>query len=584
MDIKRVAILPFKNLGDPAYQYLAEGLTESAQSVLRAVSTYLVISKESIQQIKEQDIYEQLQVDVVLKGALAVKEEHIQLTISAFGQHGKQPLWEQILQSELREVLALGNRFVAFLQKQMETGSTKTLKGESKFPQNRQAYRAYLLGEHYLHKWTRAYTELAMAQFEKVIELEPDFIPGYLGYAKASIFLVGRGFKIAEKYYPEVMTMLDRMLLINATYGELYIYKGIIEFFYLLDWESAYRNIERGLKNFSEASEAYSQLSHFWYGMRRYDKAIEAIHIAMEYNPLSISLLNMKGDIQVSSKRYEEAIPTFKSILELQPKDLVALENLMYIYALKGDERMTRKYLHLMQKEGELSVVSFPRIGYVYGKFGKPEEWKTVISTLENLMEKEANAMHLNRLANVYAGLGKWEQVMNYVEKGFAHRTGILFILTDPGLEPIRKWKRFKKLEAEITFPKNLMEENSILIQSDLKKQVELNPERLLYAVSDQNYTTLVQYNNFRLEKTLMRLSIKRLYEQLPASYFFYCHRSYIVNKQLEFEISGNAKGYKLYSKTYDFEVPVSRAKIAEMKVHFELDKKRKWEEKPREN
>ncbi|MEL6276072.1 MAG: LytTR family DNA-binding domain-containing protein, partial [Bacteroidota bacterium] len=78
-------------------------------------------------------------------------------------------------------------------------------------------------------------------------------------------------------------------------------------------------------------------------------------------------------------------------------------------------------------------------------------------------------------------------------------------------------------------------------------------------------------FNYFRLERNLLRASITRLHEQLSTDQFFRCHRSYVVNCQQAFTISGNARGYTLTSKKHGFSIPVARSKIQKMKQVFGL-------------
>lgn len=571
MKQKRIAILPFKNKSDSSWDYIAQGLTDLAFNTLMQKSDYLVISKESIEHLMKDStitysgIYDKLNVDILLLADLEVKED-LQLKISAETENDVLPLWESFLKADLKNIVLFGNDLVDFLNKRFEIESTKKAVLNEKLPVNHQAYRTYLLGNHYLNRWNRGYTELALHQFEKVTEIEPDFIPAYLGIAKATVFLVSRGWRSAEKYYPEVTKMLERMIFLNPNFGELFIYKGIIEYFYLLDWKSAFENIEKGLKNYSEASESYAQLSLFWYGMREYDKSIESIHIAMEYNPISISLLNMLGDVQLSAERYEESIRTFQHILELQPNDKVAIENLMYIGALIENFAMAKKYLRLLTKDSDVSVVTHPRLAYVFPKLGMEQETNNVFNELNQLIKEDKNTNHYNRLANYYSALKDWDNVMICLEKTFALRTGIIFILTDPQLKPIRNWKRYRKLEQKIKLPTGIIESEKLTIKTELKTEVTINLKRLLYAESDGNYTTIVVYNNFRLENILLRMSIKSLMKQLPSIHFFQCHRSYIINKNLSLKSYGNARGYTLKSNKFGFEIPVSRTKISEMK------------------
>ena len=174
-------------------------------------------------------------------------------------------------------------------------------------------------------------------------------------------------------------------------------------------------------------------------------------------------------------------------------------------------------------------------------------------------------------MANYYAAIEDWDNAMNCIEKTFALRTGIIYVLTDPQFKPIRKWKRYQALEQKIKLPEfNESKLNEIKIKTALKTELSIYASQILYAKSEGNYCILFIFRNFRIEQMLLRISIKSLIDQLPQSAFFQCHRSFIVNKKVAFEIKGNARGYTLTSKKYGFEIPVSRSNISKMKSVFD--------------
>ena len=581
--MQRYAVLSFTNQAGPTWDYLATGLTDAAQQFLVAVPSLIVISRESVDALPTTaagplaDAFKRLSTDVVITGRLITKGTALRLQLEAFEPDDADPIWQHRLSTsgdepaalaeEMREVLS---RHLAFIPYSAPAAAASPEPAEGSphpapsLPRNHDAHRAYLLGNHYLHRWERGPAELALEQFDLAARLEPTFIPARLGRARAVTFLVGRGYRRAEIEYPRVLELLDRSIAFAPNYGDLYIARGIIEFFYLLDWDSAYRNLERGLTNLSEASEAYAQLSLFWYGMREYDRSLEALQVASEYNPLSISLLQMRGDVLLSAERYEESAAVFKSILDLRPGDKPALENLMYLAALRRNERRTRYYLRLLLAgtEFDTAAVTYPRLGYVYAHLGMEAATKRTLDLLHNLVATDPDNVQFGRLANVYAGLGDHPRLLDCAEQAFARRQGILFVLTDPQFRPVRTHERYRRLEAQVKIPDRLTGEHRLRIQSKLKAYVDVTPENLLCARAEGNYVTLVIYNNFRVEEKLLRMTMKRLTQQLPDPPFWRCHKSYVVNTGLEHSIVGNARRRYFVSGQFGFRVPVGRGEV----------------------
>jgi hypothetical protein len=99
-----------------------------------------------------------------------------------------------------------------------------------------------------------------------------------------------------------------------------------------------------------------------------------------------------------------------------------------------------------------------------------------------------------------------------------------------------------------------------ILIAENDKDKIELKPEELLYIESADNYSTITFYRNQKVNKQLLRGSLKRIESQIIFPFIVRCHRSYIVNLKQVNHIKGNAQGYRIDFK-YDLNdtVPVSR-------------------------
>lgn len=568
---RRVSVLPFLNSADRSWDYLAEGMTELCMKALADISDIDIVQSGKVLEGASYDeiakAIEILNVDLVVIGEVEVNDQ-LRLQLYAYEGGVQRPTWSNTLVADLKQILNFGEQLKDFIRSKFMASDPPTHKRitDKLLPLNKEAYRTYLLGNYYLNKWDPGYILLAHAQYEKVIELEPDFVPAYLGLAKSTVFKVSWGAVEGNLAYPHMLEMLDRMILINPAFGDLYIHKGIIQYFHLLDWESAFFNIEKGLPLAVDKVEGYTQLYLFYYGMREYDKAMEALHVAMEYDPLSIGLINMKGDLFITMERFELAEQVFKELLELQPGDKRTIENLMYVSALLKDVDKTRRYLYLLNKDEQASYFDYSRQSVAFSLLGKSKELEQMLEEFLLGIKDGAGINYYGRIALIYALKKEWGKVMDCLEKSIAGRAGVIFVLTEPIFKPVWNWERFKALSKDIKLPKNVGQESKVTIRTELKTSIDLNPTSLLYAKSEENYTTVFVYNNFRIEEVLLRISLKSLIGQLPKEMFFHCHRSYIVNRELHLKAFGNSRGYTLKSLEHGFEVPVSRPKIDEMR------------------
>ncbi len=91
----------------------------------------------------------------------------------------------------------------------------------------------------------------------------------------------------------------------------------------------------------------------------------------------------------------------------------------------------------------------------------------------------------------------------------------------------------------------------------------------LLYIQACENYVRIVQKNGNANAEVLLRSSLKNIERQLPASGFFRCHRSFIVNLANAASLEGNKRQSYLILKDRQFKIPVSRAVLEDLKNEF---------------
>ena len=95
---------------------------------------------------------------------------------------------------------------------------------------------------------------------------------------------------------------------------------------------------------------------------------------------------------------------------------------------------------------------------------------------------------------------------------------------------------------------------------------LKLRVEDFLFAKSDNNYTTFFFLENKKLEKRLLRITLKKVESQVAEhSEIIRCHRTYLVNKSKIRCTKGNARSLTIQLEGYEGAIPVSRKFPGEM-------------------
>lgn len=122
--------------------------------------------------------------------------------------------------------------------------------------------------------------------------------------------------------------------------------------------------------------------------------------------------------------------------------------------------------------------------------------------------------------------------------------------------------------DLQANFPKKEIHHEIVHLFSDNKNQdFQIPINDIFYIEAMQNYASVCFLKDGKIEKELLRNTIKNLEAQLDSTVLIRCHRSFIVNSDLIENVEGNAQGLKLSLKNLEeFEVPVSRKYIPTLK------------------
>lgn len=101
-----------------------------------------------------------------------------------------------------------------------------------------------------------------------------------------------------------------------------------------------------------------------------------------------------------------------------------------------------------------------------------------------------------------------------------------------------------------------------IALKSENKKiALQIDPINLFFAKSEGNYVEVFYYQNQKVQKQLIRNSLKAIEEQLSISDFFRCHNRFLINLLHIQKVEGNARNFEIVLENIEEKIPVSRSK-----------------------
>jgi TolB-like protein/tetratricopeptide (TPR) repeat protein len=455
--IRSIAVLPLRNLsGDPAQEYLADGITDALIGRLSGIHELRVVSHTSVMRFRNAqesvpEIARALSVDAVLEGSVIRDGSRIRVTAQLIRGATDGHLWSEDYDREMRDVLTLESEMAQLVAEKVEvtvTGEERQRLAAAR-PVAPEVYESYLKGKFVLDSGnSRAEMEQSIGYFEDAIHRDSTFAPGYLGVAEAYSVLgtVFAGMSPAETR-PKVLSFARQALMLDSNLVEAHV---ILANVLQQEWrwseaESEYKRALDLSPNDAVASSGFA----IWLSCQgRTDEAIIRIQRARALDPVAVS-----GDevswILFMAHRYDEAIRESRSALAVQPDDAGIFLGLGFSLVANGQ---ASDAIPVLEKAVSLSKGSPAATGVLIRAYAHAGRRGDALRLLAKLKERQrAGYIPAAAFVNAYLGLGDNERAFYWLEQAYREQSNILqFVKNHPYFDPIRSDPRFANLVRRV--------------------------------------------------------------------------------------------------------------------------------------
>jgi TolB-like protein/tetratricopeptide (TPR) repeat protein len=451
--IRSVAVLPLRNLsGDPAQEYLADGITDALIGRLSGIHDLRVISHTSVMRFRNPqesvpEIARVLGVDAVVEGSVIREGSRIRVTAQLIRGATDGHLWSASYDREMRDVLTLESEVARLVAEKVEVTVTgeerqRLAAARSIAPE---VYESYLKGRFALtHGNDKAEMEQSISYFEDAIHRDSTFASAYLGMAEAysDLGTVFAGVPPAETR-PKVISFARQALALDPNLAEAHvILANVLQREW--QWSDAESEYRRALELNPNDAFAHSGFASWLSCQGRTDEAVTWIQRARALDPVAISADDVSS-ILFLGRRYDEAIRESRSTLAIQPDNAFALMNLGF--SLVANDQAPDA-IPALEKAVSLSKGSPAVTGVLiraYAHAGRRSDALRLLSELKQ--RRKVGYIPAGAFVNAYLGLGENEQAFYWLEQAYREQSNILqFVKTHPYFDPIRSDPRFADL------------------------------------------------------------------------------------------------------------------------------------------
>ena len=455
--IRSLAVLPLRNLsGDPAQDYLADGMTEALIGRLAEIHNLRVVSHTSVMrfrnpQVSVPEIAKILGVDAVVEGSVLREGGRIRVTAQLIRGATDEHFWSQTYDRELRDVLTLESELAQAIAEKVEVTVTgpERQRLTSVRPVAPEVYESYLKGRFLLDPGnTPADIGQSIRDFEDATDRDSTFAPAYLGMAEAytDMGTVFAGAPPAETR-PNVIRFTRKALALDPEMVEAHVMlANVLQEEW--EWGEAESEYQRALELSPNSAKAVGGYAFWLLCEGRTDEAVSWVERARELDPAGVSGGSVSWTL-FQAHRFDEAIRESRSALALQSNDAATLLGLGF--ALIANNQAADA-VPVLEKATALSKGSPAVAGVLIRAYAHAGRRNDALRLLAELKRRRSRGyVPAAAFVNGCLGLGDNEQAFYWLEQAFREKSNILqFVKTHPYFDPIRSDPRFADLVRRI--------------------------------------------------------------------------------------------------------------------------------------
>jgi adenylate cyclase len=446
---KSIAVLPFDDMSPGKDQeYLGDGIAEEIITALSGIKELKVIGRTSSFQFKGdkvdlRDIGEKLQVATVLEGSVQKSGDNVRVSVQLIKVDDGSHLWSQRYDRKMIDIFAIQDEIAASITQKLKLTLLEMPAGDAEnIPtENMEAYEMVLKGDFFLRQGPGA-TEQALQFYKKAIILDSAYGDAYRGISGVYFFRDD-----AVKYSEAVKKAISLNISEQAKTSLLLTESLWIKW----NWGEASRQYEKSKRLNVEANITYAYYESIRDGHVK--QALETLEEVVANDPLFVDGLRNLGLFYLFDKQFDNAINTYKKIIELDSRSVMGHTLLAFAYEREGNFDVALHHLNIAE-ESQPDAQDLERLRVItLANAGKRSEAEDIFERSKDHWLREIS--YLAPLPQIYFALGKDEEAFKWLDISCENNEGFMVNLkVDPKYDQYRSDPRFIAILKKMNFPK----------------------------------------------------------------------------------------------------------------------------------
>ncbi len=457
-EIRSLAVLPFQPLNADADQKsLGLGLSDAITTRLWRTGQIIVRPTVSVLQFEHSTVDpltvgRKLKVDAILNGNIELSSSQVRVNVQMVRVRDGFLLWAGTFQSSPQQIFSLEEEVA---EKVVQEGPFR-LSGESNMrlarpdTENAKAYTLYMQGRNFFNRRTEDGLKQSVDYFQQAIGQDPQYALAYASLADAYVVLGSFG-EPPWQVYPRAKDAALKAADLNDSLASAHASLAMIAFHYEWDWPRAEQEFQRAI-----ALNPEDPMVHAWYGiylaaMERIPEALDQANRAKQLDRVSPTVNTAAARVLYWSREYAQAIQCYRKVIDRNPKFQGAYTRLAMAYLATSASGEAISEIEAARKLAGHDPYLDGLLGYAQARSGNTAAARKLIEELT--LRSHTQYVPAFSIALVYTGLGDRVDAIEWLEKSYQDRsTFMVYIKTDPLLDPIRSDPRFTELLHQMGF------------------------------------------------------------------------------------------------------------------------------------
>ncbi len=297
-NLESVAVLPIQsNLPTRENDYLLAGLHDGIITELGKLGTIKTISRTSMMQYAEspkalKKIGKELDVNCILESSLSPSSSEYVLRVRLLEANSEKLIWSDEYDVSIREMPRLFETVAQIIATKLDPKAIRNIRVHEEV--DPQAYLEIIQGNILLQKFTAHELRTALMHFQRTIQIDSSNIEGYLGVAKAWIYLQQLGVVNPQEARPLIYEYFNYARKIEPDHWQIHYIDGAIKFFVEFDFEAGIQSTLESIRLNPNNSDVRSLLAHCYMITGKWDAAWEQMRYAKEIDPLNPQVIGFE--------------------------------------------------------------------------------------------------------------------------------------------------------------------------------------------------------------------------------------------------------------------------------------------------